>query len=114
MMQVLKHCEHFVRVLITFLRVFPQRLGDDLLKLAGSLRDVTAERRRLLCEDRCYHFCWCVACKWCSPCDQFVKHHANTPDIAALINPATCGTRLFWRHITDGPKHRPQVGFNHP
>src|SRR5438876_1105139 len=40
----------------------------------------------------------------------FVKHHAETPDISALIN--MLSARLLRRHVTNGPQYSPKVGLH--
>src|SRR5262249_11817928 len=42
----------------------------------------------------------------------FIKHHAETPNVGAFINPDTVGTRLFGRHVTNCSQYRPQVGLS--
>src|SRR5438067_10313595 len=38
----------------------------------------------------------------------FIKHHAETPNIGALIN--LRAARLFRRHVTNGSEYRTQTG----
>src|SRR6266480_3526536 len=40
----------------------------------------------------------------------FVKHHAETPDIGALIN--VLSARLLRRHVTKGPQYSPKIGLH--
>src|SRR5947208_92570 len=40
----------------------------------------------------------------------FVKHHAETPDISALIN--VLSGRLLRRHVTNGPQYSPKIGLH--
>src|SRR5438874_7077160 len=40
----------------------------------------------------------------------FVKHHAETPDISALIN--MLSARLLRRHVTNGPQYSPKIGLH--
>src|SRR5438034_3664455 len=44
------------------------------------------------------------------PSYHFVKHHAETPDIGALIN--VLSARLLRRHVTNGPQYSPEIGLH--
>src|SRR5438477_8232034 len=83
--------------------------------------DVIHERRWIHLMNRTHHRSWgaCravalrrrVAGEWRLPGYHFVKHHAETPDIGALIN--VSAARLLRRHITNGSQYRAEVGLNH-
>src|SRR5437762_6147690 len=70
--------------------------------------EVPRERRRLLLENRTHNLCWRVAGEWRMTGHHFVKHHAQAPDIAAVINVAAAG--LLRRHVTNSSNYRPQIG----
>src|SRR5215472_12691911 len=97
-----------MRALIPLAAIFAQRFADDLLNLRGRVRDVSGERRWLFIKNRRHDLLRCVAGEWRLPGYHFVKHDAETPDIATLIN--WLSTRLLRRHVTNSSQYRPEIG----
>ena len=110
MTKIFERLKQLVCAVISFLAIFAQRLVDNLLKLSGSVRDVTRERRWLRLQDRIHHLLWYIAIKRHMPRHHLIKHHAQTPDIGALINRRA--ERLFRRHVTGASQYRPQIGLS--
>src|SRR5439155_5506780 len=107
---IFERLKQFVGALIPFLAIFAQRFADNLLKLSGSLRDVTGERRWFHLKNRRHRFSWRFAGEWRMPRYHFVKDCAETPDIGALIDRRA--VRLLRRHVTSSSQNRPQIGLN--
>src|SRR5437868_620198 len=102
--------EQIVCAVIPFVAIFAQRFADDLLKLGGSICDVTCQRRWLFLKDRRHHLSWCVSGEWRMTGSHFIKHHAETPDIGPFIN--LRAARLLRRHITNRSQYRAEIGLN--
>src|SRR4029077_8090198 len=108
--KIFERLKQLVCAVIPFLAIFAQRFADNLLKLSGSVLDVTRERRRFLFKNPRHRLSWCVAREWRMPRYHFVKDYAEIPEVGALINlPAA---RLFRRHIANGSQYRPQIGLS--
>ena len=86
MTKIFERLQQLVCVVIPFHAIFAQRFADDPLKLSGHVREITRERRWLFLQNRGHHLHWCVSGEWRLRGYHFVKHHAKTPDIGALIN----------------------------
>src|SRR5438477_5365991 len=108
--KIFERLEQLVCAVIPFLAIFAQRFADNLLKLRGSMREVTRERRWLLLKNRRHRLSWCVAGEWRMPRYHFVKDDAETPDVGTFIN--LRAARLLRRHVMNGSQYRPQIGLS--
>src|SRR5262249_6198842 len=84
--EVFERLKQLVCDLVPLLAIFAQGFADNLLKLSGSTRDKFRERQWLRFKNRRHHLSWRVAGEWHMPSYHFIKDHAQTPDIGALIN----------------------------
>ena len=72
---------HLFDRLIAAFRIFRERLHRDPFKLGGNFGNVARQRRRLSLKNRDDGVAMCGRRERTFPCDHFVDHHAQAPNI---------------------------------